>query len=157
MNADYRLDIQGLRALAILLVWIAPIFNFSGHWDHFLSGSFYSARLPNTIFYFHPDDRFGLPESSRAHVLQVAGTSEYLLPLEFWALEELRTPGYPELRIRKQVARKLCACIKDADRAGLRITHKEGWDAHIRTESISCKQLTSGNSSSPSYSQFIQP
>lgn len=144
-------------AVAILLVWIAPIFNFTGHWDHFLSGSFYSARLPNTIFYFHPEDRFGLPESARPHVLQVEGTSEYLLPLEFWALDELRTPGYPELRIRKQVAKKLCSCIKDRDRAGLQITHKDGWDARIRTETISCVALTAENPRSPSYSQFTQP
>lgn len=125
----------------LALVWLFPLGNFFGHWDHFLSHSFYSGRLPNAIFYFHPDDRFALPEAARPYVLHVRGEPEYLLPLEFWALGELRIPGYPEVRVRRAVARQLCDCLRQPHRAGLHLTHRADGTADTRTERIACPAL----------------
>lgn len=111
----------------ILLVGILPLLNLFGHWDHFLSHSYYSGRAPTATFYFHPDDRFSIPESARPYVLQIEGEAEFLIPLELWALGEMKIPGYPEIRTRKHAAASLCQCLNRPENAGLRTQQKQGF------------------------------
>lgn len=131
-----------LPELAVLLLaGILPLLNLFGHWDHFLSHSYYSARAPAATFYFHPDDRFSIPESARPYVLQVPGEDEFLIPLELWALGELKIPGYPELRTRMQTSKSLCKCLSHPEKAGLRTIEKQGFSSTIISDTVACSSL----------------
>jgi uncharacterized membrane protein YphA (DoxX/SURF4 family) len=125
----------------ILLVGLLPLLNLFGQWDHFLSHSFYSGRVPTATFYFHPDDRFLVPASARPYVLQVEGGDEFLIPLELWALGELKIPGYPEIRTRKNTATTLCKCLNRPEKAGLRIVEQRGFSSRTISDTADCASL----------------
>lgn len=124
-----------------MLCLVLPAMNLVGAWDHFLSGSLYSGRLPDAIFYYDQADRPQVPHSARPLVLQMRGTSEDFIPLEFWALAEMELPGYPEVRIKKRVGACLCQQMRFPEKAGIRITRKREWASRQVVEEVSCQAL----------------
>ncbi|HHG83273.1 MAG TPA: hypothetical protein ENJ82_00865 [Bacteroidetes bacterium] len=131
--------------LAALLFVLLPALNLVGAWDHFLSGSFYSGRLPDGVFYYEQADRPNIPVSARPYVLLIEDSSEDLIPLEFWSLGEMRTPGYPEIRTKKQVGAQLCACLQFPEKAGLRITRKLRWATEQEVITFPCVTLVAAH------------
>jgi uncharacterized membrane protein YphA (DoxX/SURF4 family) len=129
------------KILVVCLAGLMPAFNLAGGWDHFLSHSYYSGRVPMTVFYFHPEDRFHIPESARPYVLQAEGEETFFLPLEIWALGELKIPGYPEVWVRKNTAARLCACLEFPEKAGLEIAEKHGQASSTQLYFLDCAQL----------------
>ncbi|MEX1001804.1 MAG: DoxX family protein [Crocinitomicaceae bacterium] len=101
-----------------------PSLGVLGKWDHFLSGGYYSAVIPEAIFYYHEKDRSNLPESSTDFQYFTKGTREEFVLIDQWALNHLGVPSYPEIRVKKQIGKKLCSCLDYPKKAGLRIHYK---------------------------------
>lgn len=127
--------------VCFLLVGVLPIVGIFGKWDHFLSGGFYSAAVPESIFYYHETDRTKLPESSEAFQYFNKGTEEEFVLLDQWALDHLKVPLYPELRTQIQVGKQLCDCVDQPDFAGLRINYKRRFEGVSETLEIPCKGM----------------
>lgn len=119
----------------ILLFGVMPAFNFSGHWDYYLSGSLY-AGTNSTAEYFYDSrfDDFSDPDSSK-HIHSIADRNQDIVNLDMWAFSSMRTPLYPETRYFKALGRHLCSRTHRPDRAGLRITEKAKFTA-IKTQTV---------------------
>jgi uncharacterized membrane protein YphA (DoxX/SURF4 family) len=123
------------------LVSIMPAFGLMGKWDHFLSDGFYSAMLNEPAFYFPLSESDRLPNSSLPEQYYLEKQKKAILLINYWALDELKVPMYPEDRVYREVARKLSASIADYDSTGLRVTFKKRFEAKLREVGYSYSNL----------------
>ena len=128
-------------AFCFLLVGVMPLFGIFDKWDHFLSGGFYSAAVPEAIFYYHETDRSKLPESSVAFQYFNKGTEEEFVLLDQWALDHLKVPLYTEMRTQMQVGKQLCDCMNAPNLAGLRINYQHRLEGVSETIEIPCAEM----------------
>lgn len=93
--------------LPVLIWWgILPVLNFWGYWDHYLSGSLYSGKLPlMAICVSQPVQDELLPYIKK----DVRGicNGRPLIKLQSWAMDELNVPPYPELRVYNKIRENL--------------------------------------------------
>lgn len=103
-------EIRRIRNSWILLLWgILPVFNFAGYWDHYLSMSLYSGKSPKGYICT------GKPDSQKPFRLYLinkpdsvyCASSEAVISLQNWAMDELKVPVYPEKRVLNAVSRQL--------------------------------------------------
>jgi hypothetical protein len=92
--------------LALLLFAILPSLSLVGLWDSFLSSSIYSGNTYQSAIYLGPTLLARLPTEIHPHVWQK--TEPFFLDMNRWAYAELRVPVYPEPRVFRQVARRIC-------------------------------------------------
>jgi hypothetical protein len=108
---------SALLATIIMLVWIAPIFNLLGYWDHYLSFSLYSNKP--SIFYvavaeseLHKIDKRFSNYFARIRGLQGGA----IIEIDKWAISELNVPFYPETRSFKKLSENFCGLGIDDDK-----------------------------------------
>ncbi|MFT5860952.1 MAG: hypothetical protein ACI865_003068 [Flavobacteriaceae bacterium] len=124
-----------------VLVGILPVLGIFDRWDHFLSGGYYSCAVPDSIFYYHENDRSQMPESTAAFQFHNMGTQEEFVLLDQWGLDQLGAPLYPEIRVKKQVAKQMCDCVTMPESAGVRINSKNRFTGKSETLEVSCDEL----------------
>lgn len=124
-----------------VLVGILPVSGIFGYWDHFLSSGYYSCVVPDCIFYYHEDDRSQMPTSSEAFQFHNKGTEEEFILINQWGLNDLGAPMYPEIRVTRQVGKKMCDCATRPEAAGLRINYKNRFTGESETLEIPCGNL----------------
>ena len=112
-----------------------------GKWDHFLSGGFYSSVVPDAIFYYHESDRYKMPKSSENFQLFNVGTEEEFVMLDQWALDHLKVPAYPEVRVKLAVGSQLCDCVSKPGLAGVRIHMRDRWKGQSETIEVPCAEI----------------
>ena len=135
-----KLELRYAKVL-VVMVAVMPMTNLIGVWDHFLSGSFYSSRLPEAIFYYEESDWENLPASSEEYQYIQTATDQHFVLLDYWALGTMNVPIYPQNRSFKTVGKKLCDCVKDEENAGIEITKKLPFTLEETVERITCKEL----------------
>jgi hypothetical protein len=110
-----RLNI--LTRTVIVLVWIFPILNLFGIWDHYLSFSLYSNKVSKFYVAIEKsqlrkiDKRF---ENYFANIGNLEGGQ--LIDIDKWALAELNVPFYPETRVFKKLSHTFCEFGIDVDK-----------------------------------------
>lgn len=129
------------RIVCLLVLGVFPVAGIFGHWDHFLSGGFYSCVVPEAIFYYHEDDRDRIPSSSVPFQMFNRGTQEEFVLLDQWALDHLKVPVYPEMRTKKKLGAALCDCVTHLGSAGVRINSKDRFTGKSETIELSCEEL----------------
>jgi hypothetical protein len=92
--------------LVLLLFAILPSLSLVGLWDSFLSSSIYSGNTYQAAIYLGPTLLARLPTEIHPHVWQK--TKPFFLDMNRWAYAELRVPVYPEPRVFRQVAKRIC-------------------------------------------------
>lgn len=88
----------------IICWWVLPALNFFGAWDNYLSCSLYSGKLPLMAIclpstpatiefapYIKATDKFNFCNGNN------------LVKLQSWAMEELKVPPYPEVRVYRKI------------------------------------------------------
>lgn len=98
-----------LNFAAIILIWLLPALNFVGRWDHYLSFSLYSDKIP--IFYIAVKDEEIAELDSRLHqyFVHIEGMSGgEIIDVNRWAMNELNVPFYPETRVFKKLSQSFC-------------------------------------------------
>lgn len=104
--------------VGILLAWIAPAFNLIGRWDHLLSFSLYSGKVPNYYVAVRDDEFEKIPVEIRRHVISIPGVvGGQIIDVDRWAHHELHVPFYPETRTFRLLADFFCEM--DMDKEGL--------------------------------------
>jgi hypothetical protein len=101
--ADWRSSI--LNTLAVLLLWIMPLFNYWGKWDHYLSFSLYSGRT--SYFYIGMESESTDPNLAEYSAYFEALQGEYI-DVNLWSLTELGVPFYPEKRVFDKLIEHYC-------------------------------------------------
>jgi hypothetical protein len=95
------------QKIILVLFGVMPVLSFFNLWDHYLSSALYSGNRNDGAVYVSDDVFDRLPEPIEDYVYE-DGPNRNRLSLYEWSLGEMNVPSYPELRIYKNVARRIC-------------------------------------------------
>jgi hypothetical protein len=125
--------------LVLILFAILPLFSLVGLWDSFLSSSIYSGNTYQSAIYLGPTLLARLPAAIHPHVWQKS--EPFFLDINRWAYAELRVPVYPEPRVFRQVAKRICK-YADGERLSLWIKQKpHPFTGAFESEYYDCESL----------------
>jgi len=129
------------EAVVFVLFGLLPALSFAGAWDSYLSAALYSGNADQAVIYLSAQAIQRLPSEIRPHVWQES--APYFLDINRWAFGELNVPVYPEPRVFRKVAERVCAYEgEDASDVRLRILLKPGLLTGIRrSEFYDCDHL----------------
>jgi len=127
--------------IAVLFLFaLAPVLSFFGRWDHYLSAAMYTSNtnhgtifISDKLFDRLPD---GIGEYARIETPELDS-----IDIAEWSANELNVPPYPEVRIYKSVARKICQYAENPTEARLSITSKSTIGKSITGSSYTCAAL----------------
>lgn len=101
-------DASSHVARAVLVVCgLAPALSFAGWWDMYLSAALYSGNTPVGVIRISQRAGERLPVPAQQQMFKTK-SGELMLPLYEWSLAELNVPPYPETRVYRQLARRVC-------------------------------------------------
>jgi hypothetical protein len=129
------------HVLVLILFAILPSLSLVGLWDSFLSSSIYSGNTYQAAIYLGPTLLARLPAPIHPHVWQKS--EPFFLDINRWAYAELRVPVYPEPRVFRQVAKRICK-YADGERLSLWIKQKpHPFTGSFGSEYYDCETLDS--------------
>lgn len=129
-------------ASVLILASILPGFGLFGMNDHFLSDGFYSAMPAEPYFYFPSSETGYLPKIPTTYLYPAVEDKMMEFRFNYWAVDELKVPIYPQNWVYKEVAKKLCRIINDDDSTFLEIDSKTRFSEHENEIIWPCRQLT---------------
>lgn len=98
-----------LKLMPIILVWVFPVFNFWGYWDHYLSFSLYSDKPPTFYIAIEESEIHKIDKRFQNYFVVIPGLQGgQLIDIDKWALSELNVPFYPQLSLFKKLSRRFC-------------------------------------------------
>lgn len=125
--------------LVLLLFAVLPSLSLVGLWDSFLSSSIYSGNTYQAAIYLGPTLLARLPREIHPHVWQKS--EPFFLDINRWAYAELRVPVYPEPRVFRQVAKRICQ-YAEGERLSLWIKQKpHPFTGSFESEYYDCESL----------------
>jgi len=125
--------------LVLILFAILPSLSLVGFWDSFLSSSIYSGNTYQAAIYLGPTLLDRLPAEIHPHVWQES--EPFFLDINRWAYAELRVPVYPEPRVFRQVAKRICK-YAEGERLSLWIKQKpHPFTGLFESEYYDCESL----------------
>jgi hypothetical protein len=125
--------------LVLILFAILPSLSLVGLWDSFLSSSIYSGNTYQSAIFLHPILLARLPAAIHPHVWQKS--EPFFLDINRWAYSELQVPVYPEPRVFRQVAKRICK-YADGERLSLWIKQKpHPFTGSFESEYYDCERL----------------
>lgn len=113
---------KAFQWLILLLFGLLPALSLVGLWDSFLSSSIYSGNTYQAAIYLSPAVMARLPAPIHQHIWQ--SSQPFFLDINRWAYAELHVPLYPEPRIYRQVARRICQYADGVPKISLWIRQK---------------------------------
>lgn len=140
-SARHILFGEGPFHVAVLLLFsIAPAFSFFGLWDHYLSSAMYASNENHGLIYIS-DKLFDRLPDGIADYVRVETPEIDSIDIGEWCANELKVPPYPEVRIYKNVARKICEYADAPTQVRLSITSKSTIGSRITGASYTCAAL----------------
>jgi hypothetical protein len=122
-----------------------PLFSFFGLWDSYLSASLYSGNTKRAEIYVSDNVKDGLPETVRGLVSTSETDGANTISIFDWSFEELNVPPYPEDRIFKNVAKRVCEYTEEPSEAMLVVKGKPNpIDGSREAEVYDCYGLKTG-------------
>jgi hypothetical protein len=95
------------QKIVLVLFALMPALSFFNLWDHDLSSALYSGNRNSAAVYFSDDVFERLPEEIQ-NLTTDEGPNWNGLDIDEWSFAEMNVPSYPETRIFKNVARRIC-------------------------------------------------
>jgi hypothetical protein len=127
------------QVLVLILFGMLPSLSFVGLWDSYLSSALYSGNTYQSAIYLGPALLARLPVEILPHVWQKS--EPFFLDMNRWAYAELRVPVYPEPRVFRQVAKRICK-FADGERLSLWIKQKpHPFTGLFESEYYDCESL----------------
>jgi len=114
VHDEFRITIREIRSnvlffIPVVLVWVFPILNFLGYWDHYLSFSLYSDKPSRFYIAIEKNEINRIDKRFANYFAEVKGLEGgQLIEIDKWALSELNVPFYPEVRLFRQLTRNFC-------------------------------------------------
>jgi hypothetical protein len=100
------------QKIVLVLFALMPALSYFNLWDHYLSLAFYSGNRTSGMVYVSDAVSDRLPDTIQDYIRE-DGPNRNGLNINDWSLGELNVPSYPELRIYKNVARRICGYAPD--------------------------------------------
>jgi hypothetical protein len=101
-----------VHVAAVVLFGVLPALSFFNLWDSYLSSALYSGNLTEAQIYLTDAGRASLPASIAPYVVRTSPDTN-VISLQRWAVEDLNVTPYPETRVYKAIAKKLCGDLRD--------------------------------------------
>jgi hypothetical protein len=124
----------------LLLFGIAPVFSVVGIWDHYLSAAMYTGNQNQGTIFFSDKMFERLPDGIAGYA-RVETPELDSIDIGEWSAGELSVPPYPEVRIYKNVAKKVCGYAESPTDVRLTITAKSTVGSRITGTSYTCWAL----------------
>lgn len=102
----------GFQKIVLVLFAVMPFLSLFDLWDHYLSSALYSGNINSAELYLSDAVFDRLPDAIQDYVTEEGPNLNGLSILD-WSYGEMNVPAYPETRIYKNVARKICAYAAD--------------------------------------------
>ena len=132
---------EGPFHIAVLLLFgLAPVLSFFGMWDHYLSAAMYSSNGNQGKIFISHNMLNRLPDEI-ADYAYVETPEIDSIDINEWSYGELNVPPYPEIRIYKNVGRKICEYAESPTDVRLSITSKSTVGRNITGTSYTCSAL----------------
>jgi hypothetical protein len=125
----------------LILFGLMPVFNYSGNWDFHLSGNLYCGTNNDGIFYYNGAKDDLSKTIPKEYEIIVKGSNQHIVGLDQWAIDDLKTPLYPEWRSFKRLGKKLCNCTTDRYQSGIKITTKDKFTGVSHDHIFTCREL----------------
>ena len=125
---------------ALLLFGLAPVLSLFGWWDHYLSSAMYTNNHDRGTIFLSNEVYARLPDGINDYV-RIETPELDSIDIAEWSDGELDVPPYPEARIYKSVARKICQYATAPNEVRLAISHKSTVGSRITGTSYTCAAL----------------
>lgn len=110
------------HALVLLLFGLLPVFSFFGLWDSYLSAALYSGNTDQAVIILDSAVIDRLPMAVHSDIWQ--SSRPFFLDINRWSYDELNVPTYPEPRVYKQVAERICVYTANSSMIKLMIRER---------------------------------
>lgn len=128
-------------ALVGLLFGVMPFFGLFGLWDAYLSASLYSGNTSSATFRMSEPVCRRVPQRSR-RAMEMLDGGACTLHANQWSYSEMSVPVYPEPRIYRALAARLCAEGSAPSDVILEIREMPRfWDGTRRTTTLNCADI----------------
>ena len=98
--------------IAIILFAVLPVLSFFNCWDSYLSSALYSGNLTEAQIYVSDAGKASLPPAIASRLVRTSPNTN-VLNLQRWAIEDLNVTPYPETRVYKAIAGRVCRDMGD--------------------------------------------
>jgi len=114
------------RILVLVLIGVSPLLNFFGRWDSALAFDVYSGNARTGVIYVDYALMAKLPLEIERHVEPASG-GRGMLAVWDWTAAEFNAGPYAEVRVFKNVLRKICSYGDGKNGALLVVREKGTW------------------------------
>jgi hypothetical protein len=130
-----------LSSVVAVLFGVMPLFSFFGLWDSYLSAALYSGNITQAAIYMSDSVKTSLPGEVQRYASKLPG-NDHLLNISGWSFGELNVPPYPEKRIYRNIARRMCAYAQEPFEVSLEVRERPSPISRNRTvTSHDCSDL----------------
>lgn len=129
------------RGLLVALFGIAPLLSFFNLWDGYLSFALYSGNNNSASIYMADSVAGGLPEEIQEFIVENESKVDELDILD-WSFGELNVPPYAEIRVFKNIGKRICAESGNPRPMVLVIQGKATWRRRRRQSVYDCAALS---------------
>ena len=116
---------RAFHLTVVALFGVLPLLSFFGAWDAYLSSSLYSGNIQNATIIVDAEVVATLPAGVQEE-LRPAPEGRASLSVSDWALSDLNVPPYPEPRVFRSIAERVCAYADGAGEVELIILGRPG-------------------------------
>jgi hypothetical protein len=109
-------------------------------WDSYLSFALYSGNQRQAVIYMVDEIADQMPGELQ-EVIDENESEVDTLDVEDWSYAALNVPPYPEMRIYKNVAKRVCALGGNSPRIVMVVTGQRSWFHRRRLNSYTCAGL----------------
>src|SRR5690606_38751203 len=93
-----------LIVLVVVLVWICPILNLFGYWDHYLSFSLYSDKPSMFFIAVEQGEIHKIDKKLNNYFAEIPGLQGgQIIDVDKWTYSELNVHFYPEMKSFKKL------------------------------------------------------
>jgi len=129
------------HAALVTLVGVMPALSFVGLWDSYLSGALYSGNIAEAVIAVSPAAKQRLPPETLQYVMTNRQNVDVLVVGD-WSLGELGTPPYPQARVYRALARRVCDLAAAPTEVRLVIFERpRPWSGSRETTTADCTLL----------------
>ena len=132
--------------VGVLVVFIGlPWLSFVNWWDSYLSAALYSGNITDGEIYTNDRGKNSLPEGFKAYLVHTADDTN-VINIQRWAIEDLNVTPYPEMRVYKKIAKKVCLHLSNPGDLVLIVRERRLFFSAPET-GLRCGQLSFGRRS----------
>ena len=124
----------------LLLFGILPALSLVDLWDSYLSFALYSGNQRMATIYMADSVADKMPGELQ-ELIEVNDSKVDTLDVEEWSYSELNVPPYAEMRIYKNVGKRVCALAGNSPRMVMSVEGKRRWFRRRRMVLFTCASL----------------